>query len=1006
MRLPLLLAVAALIAGTPVPLRAQIGGGSIIGMVTDPTAAPVASAQVSVRNVDTGVVRQTQTNETGYYEFPLLPPGRYVIEAERHGFRKAATAVFALHAGTRPRIDLSLELGQLTESVNVVAEAPAVNATTTDLGVVMTQSKIESLPLNGRNFEQLVGLQAGVLTNPSSSAGGRGGIEFHGSTALGNAIVLDGVDLSFGEVNSTASDRAAGGGQALINAVSVEAIEEFKATGSAFSAEYGRAIGGVLMLTTKAGTNEFHGVVFDFFRNDKLDANSFFSNVAGLPKPPLRWNQFGGNLGGPIRRNRAFFFFNYEGAQVRRASQVTGNVATPALIAQLKPALQAVFREFSPTELTPTANPLVGFHRRNDRIKNEENTYLSRIDVDLSRRRITFRYGYNDQDITTPTLPPAMPRLFPMRLHNAVLQDSWTLGPAMFNELRLGVNRVDLNRMERNRDRVPAWISVAGVGVSISQPGYLHFMPTTYTLADNLSIISGKHSVKAGIDIRRVDSARDQGGQPTHMYNSLNDLIADRPNRVRLLFGGGKWLRTINYGFYLQDDWRLWRRLQLNAGLRYEYSPPFRGGFNVASSDPFGSFIPTARSPMFAADRNNWGPRVGLVFDPLGNQRFVLRAGAAVTYLPQQTIFYMDMAFLDPRLPFVADVVPAEIPGAPSAFPFPQSFVQMVAANPALLPPGFVVPRQIVDYNRRDSYGGLWNFSLQGAVTGSLSLQASYVGSRNVKLSSPRNVNLIDPALGRRPRPEFGDVNFMENAANISYHALQLSANQRIWRGLSFDASYSFGKAIGYYVPDGTITFTLSQLQDPYNIAGSRGVKNGDIRHRVVGTFSYYLPAGRLAQTRGLRTVFGGWTAQGILVRRSGLPINVLAGVLLAPNGRVDGQRPDWVGGANPYRRDSQALTWLNPTAFDIVRPRAERRFGNLGYNALRGPSGFSMDAALHKQWQLRERQRLVFRFEMFNALNHKILGNPVSTVNNPNFGKITSASGGRNIQLALKYHF
>ncbi|MGB9605187.1 MAG: TonB-dependent receptor domain-containing protein, partial [Bryobacteraceae bacterium] len=428
---------------------------------------------------------------------------------------------------------------------------------------------------------------------------------------------------------------------------------------------------------------QFHGTLFHFFRNDKLDANSFFSNRSGFPRPALRWNQLGGNLGGPVKRNRAFFFFNYEGAEVRRPSQVTGTVATPALIAQLTPSLRKTFEEFSPRTFEPTANPLVGFHRRNDRAVNDEHTFLARGDVDLTRHRLTLRHNYNHQDVKTPTLPPAMPRVFPTRFHNVLLQDSWILSPAVFNELRLGLNRTDLDRREEGRDRVPAWVTVSGVNVNISQPGYLHFIPTTYTLADNLSLVRGRHTLKTGTEIRITMNNRDQGGQPTHMYNSLNDLIADRPNRIRLLFGGGKGLKTTNYGFYVQDDWRVSPKLQVNMGLRYEYSPPLRGGFNVSSSDPFGPFIRSAQDDMFVADRNNWAPRLGAVYDPFGNQRFVIRAGGAISYLPQQAIFIMDMAFIDPRLPFVAISPPPSwpLPQPPTRSPF-LSFTRSLPTRP------------------------------------------------------------------------------------------------------------------------------------------------------------------------------------------------------------------------------------------------------------------------------------------------------------------------------------
>ena len=734
------------------PLGAQIGGGSIVGTVTDPSNAAIVGAHVTATNLGTNETRKAVTNELGYYEFPLLNAGRYRLEAVADGFQPAASAEFVLNTGTRPRIDLSLNLGQVTSSVEIVAPAPLINATTTDLGVVVERAKVDALPLNGRNFTQLVGLQAGVINAPASSAGGRGGVEFHGSSALANNLMLDGVDMSFGEVNGSAGYESAGGGGTLINTVSVEAIEEFKATGSAFSAEYGRSAGGVLNVTTRGGTNRFHGTLFEFFRNDVLDANSFFSNRSGLRKPALRWNQFGANLGGPIRKDRAFFFFNYEGAQVTRNSQVTGNTATPALLAQLPGGIRSVLESTMPLTYEPTGNPLIGLHRRNDPRRNDENTLLSRGDLNLADHRLSMRFSYNHQDYTVPNLQPKLPRLFPNRFHNAVVQDSWAVSPAVFNELRLGFNRVALFRNEFGREAVPAWIQVTDVALNANLPSYIDFTTTTYTVADTLSLVRGHHSFKTGFEMREMRSVRGQGGQPTHVYNTLADLIADRSQNVSILFGGGKGLRTRNHGFYLQDDWRISQRLQLNLGVRYEYSPPLRGAFNVASSDPFGPFI-KAREPMFAPDRDNWGPRAGLVWDPTGQQKWVVRAGGGITYLPPQAIYYYDMAFIDPALPFVTNFRTAEVPDRYRSFPLSLEFVNSVAANPSLLPKDLVLARQIADYNIRDTYSGQWNLSVQHAVTRSLALQASYVGSRTAKLISPQTQTRWTPPSGAARAP-------------------------------------------------------------------------------------------------------------------------------------------------------------------------------------------------------------------------------------------------------------
>jgi outer membrane receptor protein involved in Fe transport len=986
-------------------IYAQIGGGSIVGVVTDESGAALPAATVKATNVQTNVTNTTVTNAQGYYEFPLLPAGRYAIEVVAQGFQTAKSQEIGLNSGTRPKLDFSLKTGVVSDAVNVTAAAPLVNATTNDLGVVIDQNKVESLPLNGRNYQQLVGLQAGVVNQPSNPAGSRGGIEFNGSPALGNNLLLDGVDMSFGEVNATGG-AAAGADGPLINAVSVEAIQEFKATGSAFSAEYGRATGGVLNITTKSGTNQFHGTAFEYFRNDALDANSFFSNLNGLDKPPLRWNQFGGNLGGPVRRDKLFFFFNYEGAIVRRAAQIAGNVPTPALLAQVTPEIREALSQL-PQDFTPTSNPLIGLHTRNDQTRNDEHTYLGRMDWALGNHRISGRYNYNHQDFVNPQLMPDHPQIYPNRTHNLALQDNFTISPTMFNELRVGFNRADLDRNFKDFDQLSAFLTVTTGNLSASLLSFIHFTTNTYSVADNFTNIHGNHTFKTGFEIRDVRSYRTQGGLPTHTYNNTADLIADRPANVQLIFNTSKRNFTTNYGFYAQDEWRITPRFQLNLGLRYEYYTPLTGAYNITGSDPFGAFGTSNKDAYFASDKNNFAPRLGLVWEILGDQKLVMRAGGGLTYAPPQPIFYYDMAFADPRLPFLASFTPSDVPSSIDiSFPFPQSFVSQVVANPNLLPSGLVLSRSIADFNREDEYAGQWNLSLQSALTRTLAVQASYVGSRGLHLFTTRTVNLKDPVTGLRPRPDIGDITYRENSASSSYHALQLSVNKKIGFGLTADFYYTYARAMEYGGADGTIT-SDGTVQNYDNVAGSYGPKPGDVRHRFVNVYSYDIPTLPFVKDSAIgRQALAGWSFQGIIGWRSGLPLDVTAGRDLLGIGRSAANRPDLVLGVDPYIRDTDALTWLNRAAFDVATPDAQNRYGTLGYNVFRGPSAFTYDAALHKTFALTERQRLNFRFEMFNALNHPALNNPVTNFSDANFGKIRTAGGGRNIQFALKYQF
>jgi outer membrane receptor protein involved in Fe transport len=448
-------------------------------------------------------------------------------------------------------------------------------------------------------------------------------------------------------------------------------------------------------------------------------------------------------LGGPVRRDRVFFFFNYEGAKVRRQSQVTGSVPTTALLDKLTPALRSTMTQMMPSTYTATANPYIGLHVRNDRSTNDENTYLTRFDILLGQQRLAVRHSYNNQTYTTPSISPIMPTTYPMRYQNAVVEHTMNLGSTMLNEVRLGFNRVDLFRNSAGYENIPAYISVQGINASMSN--FIHFLPTTYSVADNFTILRGKHSFKMGVDLREVRSVRYQGGPPSYSYTTAADIINQNPISVGLSFTTSKGLRTLNTGFYMQDDWRLSSTLQLNLGVRYEYSPALRGGFNVASSNPFGDYN-AAQQPMFASDRNDFGPRVGLVWTPDSAQRTVIRAGGGVNYIMPQAIHYYDMAFISPKLSGVSSFSAADVPAAYLVYPNAIEFQTLLQNNPDLLPSSIKLSRSVADYNRRDTYVGMWNLAVQRQVTKTLAVQAAYVGQRTVKLISVRPLNLVDPA--------------------------------------------------------------------------------------------------------------------------------------------------------------------------------------------------------------------------------------------------------------------
>jgi len=1009
----------------PASVVAQISGGAIVGTVSDPSGAAIVKASVAAANTGTGVVNETVTSAGGRYEFPLLPAGRYMLTVKATGFETATSDEITLHAGTDMKFDFNMVVGQLSESVKVEATAPLVNSTNTELGVVIESGKIRELPLNGRDFTKLLSLQPGW--NIGTYSGSRGGVEINGTPGLGNNWLMDGVDMSFGE-NNGVGIGAVGGSGTTINTISIEAIEEFKSTSGAFEAEYGHSTGGVVNLTTRSGTNQFHGTAWEFFRNDKLDANNFFSNAAGRPKPPLRFNQFGANLGGPIWPNRIFFFFNYEGAKVRRLRQITGNVPTPLMLSQVtNPILEADLAKL-PTSCTPTSNPLLCFHSRDDQSRDDEYTTLSRLDGNFRNNHLSFRLAYNQQTVTNPQLRQDIRQYLPVPVKNFTISDTFNISPTILNEARFGYNHYPIARHLQSinpadNTTVPGCCTVTAQPRGIVAPGISFFTldllfadTPTSSFLDNFTWIRGAHTLKAGFEMRDVTGKRIQYGQGAReFYNSLDDLIHDKIYQLELDFGnpGTEEYKLWTYAGYVQDAWKISRRLQVNIGVRYEYYTQLKGPVGLAQRNPFGPLSP-AGTQLWSSRPHNFAPRAGLVYDLFGDGKTVFRAGAAISYLPPQPFNYYDLAWLsykDPGGNVVA--VPAfpvvnvtDLPASvqPVSYPFPDAFLQLVRTDPSKAPPGLAAGRSVADPEGKDEHVEMWNASLQRQVARTLAVQVSYVGNRALNLYTTRPINYVDPATGSRPVPSIGPITYREDAGSSWYNALQISVDKRFGHGYQINGYYTWSKAMQYH---GAETLGDNWSQDPNNFAASIGPNQGAVGQRVTIVHSYQIPNAALIQKSTLaRAVLGGWTLDGIFSARAGDALNITLGTDVVGNGLGGTQRPDRVAGISQYLSTSNPLLWLNPAAYDAATPKAQKRFGNLGFNTAVGPGQFTWDLGIHKEFAIRESHRITFRFEMFNWMNHTIFSDPITTLSDPNFGRITGSSGERNIQLGLKYTF
>jgi hypothetical protein len=870
----------------------------------------------------------------------------------------------------------------------VTADAPLVTTQTADRGIVIGSIEVENLPLNGRNFVQLISLQQGVIVGSMIGSS----ITFNGLPYNGTTINIDGTDAANPD-RPTAGNYS---GQTRLNLISQEFIHELKTSQGVFSAEVGRATGGSINVITKSGTNQFHGSLFEFIRNDKLDARNFFA----ARKDKLRLNQFGGTLGGRIIRNKLFFFGGWEASRERRGVQVTGTVPTDAFKQQLIAATPA-FAEIlnlMPPVTEPIANDTTrGIHRRSDSRRQREDVFQGRIDFTPRPTDNFFvRYTIFDATVVQPNISPVNGFSFPSQDRTGTA--SWThlFGATVVNEFRLGINKQDL-------PRTYAAFAIGGAGTLQGYLGtpdleILRANGGSWTIADTLSKNIGRHSVKMGFEVRRYHNGRANYQNPIYQFDTAADLLANRPREVTVTTGFGLMARieTTETGIFIQDDFRVRRDLTLNLGLRWEYfSPPTeRDGrlYNVVDS-PFGPFR-QPEEPVWNADHNNFGPRFGLSWDMFGSSKNVIRLGTGVFYSDNQ---FRGLTLLTqpPQTPQSLVLSQGDIP----ALRYP---VDPFNLDPALLEAP--ISRTIIDPNHRTTYAIQWNFDYQREITPNTAMTMGYVGNHGVKQLQLHFLNTFD-ASRSRPVPSIGQIRFESNAGMSIYHAFQTSLRRRFSRGLTFNAHYTYGKSIvnGAGSEEG-----LSDVQDPNNIRGSRGRAAQSLEHLFTANYGWELPFHRLGGSSGFgKVLLAGWRLNGIATLRSGFPLNIVSGRDNFGSGQALGQRPHYVAGQeirldSDYRTDPLHL-YINRAAFE--QP-ARGEYGNLGAFVLTGPGSAVFDVSLFKSTAIRERAALQFRAEAFNITNRPNFGGPNTNLNSGTFGRITGASGARELQFGLKLLF
>jgi len=1033
------------------PSFAQVDRATLTGVVRDSSNAVIPAATVKVMNIATGVAQTVTVTGNGVYLIVSLASGQYLVEAAATGFQTSSQTV-ELALGQRGRLDLSLPVGGVGETVTVAGVTPLLDTQSAVLGSVVSQAEVANLPLAIRNWDDLLftvpGVQGDRYTEQTgtTNAGRTGGVSIHGNRSLQNNFLLDGVDNN--SISTNVQELST-----QVSRPSIDAINEFKVVTSPFTAEYGRAAGGAIVVTTKSGTNRMFGTAYDYFRNEGFDSKSYFAKRQNLDKPANDQNQFGLNIGGPIVRNRAFFFADFEATRITQGVLRNSRVATAAertgvftaairdpltglpFASNTIPAdrIDPVARNIMNLLPLPNASGTNNFIRQPN-VEDDGERYLVKGDVKASDQDNMFvRFIYTDRTRFVPgflgglldgTATSAWGRNF-LKSYSTV--GGWTkvLGDTMVNELRVSWARgvSDGQQDPFGEDGlaqigfkgVPANPAVLGgiMGVDITghvrlgspnfMPKYQHTDQVQYL--NTLSWLRGRHQFKFGADVmlpmnnEYIDIPSTRGnlqfsGQFTG--NAVADFMLGWARTAELSNVHLVNQRRSSYAFFVQDDWRPSDRLTVNLGLRYGYMTPSYDADNLmANFDPnTGSLVyasdgSMAERALVNPDRNNFGPRAGIVYQL--TPKTILRGGYGLFFNPLDRIGSEDQLSLNPpglrniNQQTTSTTTPVLLmkDGFPTNYLDPANVVLNRLLIRAANPDGTNATSQQVAIGMERQLGG------------DFAVSADFVANNGSNISVLRNLNQPANGNGARPYPNFAHIQWRDPIGESSYKGVDFAAEKRMSDGYSYRVAYTWSDSRDQ-APE-HLAATSGRPQDTNNIDAWEGPSDFDVRHRVVASFIAESPVGRSVDLGSAgNAILGDWTVSGIYTARSGRPFTVtqggLEGATWLPNLTGDPQGQETVD------------SWFNVAAFTRV-PAGQ--FGNAGRNILRGPGYAAFDLSLQRRLSFSQRFAATLRWDIFNMFDRANLGNPNTDITGSTVGTISTLAGDpRVMQFAIRFHF
>jgi len=966
----------------------QVTSATIYGNVLDPSGAAVVQAAVSATNELTGVDFTAASDERGEFTLTFLPVGRYTISIKAPGFKEQKQTGLELTAGQKLRSNYTLAVGEVTENVTVTAETALLNTVTAEQREGVTEKQTKELPLFRRDWTNLVNIGTGVSTIASL-----GTVSLNGLPGASFRLSVDGTDASGDpELPSLSMYQNFN----LVKTVSLEAISEVQVAKGIFSAEIANTMSGNVNLITKGGTNQFHGSLFENYQGGKSQARPQFLTT----KPPVVFNQFGGSVGGPIIKNKLFFFGVYEGYRQKRAASVNGAVATQEFRAQAIAAVPAYkpFFDLFPLPNQPyPAGSITGFFQGAGSNSASDNHVVARGDYHLTDNNlISGRYtrGRPFQEVPLVGLPVDWSGL------TEAVTASFTHTRSVFSaETRFGYNKNDVRRLHHfYATGVPGITCCLGFGAA----GETLFKGgSTTSIEEVLALTRGRHSIKFGGLFMRFRTGRDNIEAPEIQFFNVADFLANIPGQSQVTYGVNPFLmRQWQTGYFIQDDFKVRSNLVLNLGVRYDYFSVAneRDGKIFNRSAPFGFGPLRPADSMYDADKNNFAPRVGFAWTIDSSAKNVIRGGFGM-FINPHTLFGGPVETvrnaIDEPTRFIFSRDDAIRLGL--KYPITNASTLDLVKNPNAPWSGTAINTDFPN-----PYSLQWTLGLQRELTNTLALETAYVGNRGVKLIMVRDQNLVDRQTGLR-NPAFGQFRYYDTSESSHYNAWQTSVRKRFSQDLSFNIHYTWSSSIAFQ--EGDLLLTSARPQDNNNLALERGPSPFDINHRFVSDFLYELPFARLADasTRGKKLLLAGWQFAGIYSAESGFPFFV------AQPG-YPGARVDYAGGSTLLDNASTSLQYLNPAAFAKVPVNpvsgVPARPGTLGRNALRGPGFWNIDLALSKNLAISERIGLQIRADMINAFNHTNFVGIATDINAANFGRFTSTRGARLVQFNARLTF